>query len=251
MGGAWRSPWGILHCVLVVMASTAAHEVVAEKKCDKTVAGNAAPLTCQGQSKDSAGNASKLGPASPSEITTSDAPTSSGVKESSKDISNSADGSVKLDESEDAEKNSLRGRVKDSSVSAKCSDRASSLSKPAGAPSVSKPHKSNDSKWEAIQAVRAKEGSVGLGHFGLLKRLGCGGIDSVYLSELSGTKCYFAMKIMDKASLASRKKLLRAQTEREILQCLDHPFLPTLYTHFETDKFSCLVMEFCQVTCIP
>ncbi|CBI23515.3 unnamed protein product, partial [Vitis vinifera] len=50
---------------------------------------------------------------------------------------------------------------------------------------------------------------------------------------------------MDKGSLASRKKLLRAQTEREILQSLDHPFLPTLYTHFETEKFSCLVMEFC------
>jgi serine/threonine protein kinase len=67
----------------------------------------------------------------------------------------------------------------------------------------------------------------------------------VYLSELSGTRSYFAMKVMDKTSLASRKKLLRAQTEREILQSLDHPFLPTLYTHFETDKFSCLVMEFC------
>ncbi|TQE02909.1 hypothetical protein C1H46_011467 [Malus baccata] len=49
---------------------------------------------------------------------------------------------------------------------------------------------------------------------------------------------------MDKASLASRKKLLRAQLEREILQSLDHPFLPTLYTHFETEKVSCLVMEF-------
>ena len=53
------------------------------------------------------------------------------------------------------------------------------------------------------------------------------------------------MKVMDKTALASRKKLLRAQTEREILQCLDHPFLPTLYSHFETEKFSCLVMEFC------
>lgn len=53
------------------------------------------------------------------------------------------------------------------------------------------------------------------------------------------------MKVMDKASLASRKKLARAQTEREILQLLDHPFLPTLYTHFETERFSCLVMEFC------
>ncbi|XP_022973122.1 serine/threonine-protein kinase D6PK-like [Cucurbita maxima] len=111
--------------------------------------------------------------------------------------------------------------------------------------SISKPHKSNDLRWEAIQAVRARDGILGLGHFRLLKRLGCGDIGSVYLSELSGTKCYFAMKVMDKGSLASRKKLLRAQTEREILQSLDHPFLPTLYTHFETDKFSCLVMEFC------
>ncbi|KAK2967309.1 hypothetical protein RJ640_004875 [Escallonia rubra] len=171
--------------------------------------------------------------------------------------------------------------VKDSSASAKVSDGASSLAKTSGSAkvsnqadfvesgkssmcrgststdlseestcssfssSISKPHKANDSRWEAIQAVRAKDRVLGVGHFRLLKRLGCGDIGSVHLSELSGTKCYFAMKVMDKAALASRKKLLRAQTEREILQSLDHPFLPTLYSHFETDKFSCLVMEFC------
>ncbi|KAG1362126.1 serine/threonine-protein kinase D6PKL1 [Cocos nucifera] len=111
--------------------------------------------------------------------------------------------------------------------------------------SASKPHKGNDPRWKAILAVRARDGILGMSHFRLLKRLGCGDIGSVYLSELSGTRCYFAMKVMDKASLASRKKLTRAQTEREILQLLDHPFLPTLYTHFETDRFSCLVMEFC------
>ncbi|KAL6651149.1 hypothetical protein ACP70R_010074 [Stipagrostis hirtigluma subsp. patula] len=110
---------------------------------------------------------------------------------------------------------------------------------------VSKPHKGNDPRWKAIHAVRTRDGVLGMSHFRLLKRLGCGDIGSVYLSELSGTRCYFAMKVMDKASLASRKKLNRAQTEREILQLLDHPFLPTLYTHFETDRFSCLVMEFC------
>ncbi|KAI3675760.1 hypothetical protein L1987_85353 [Smallanthus sonchifolius] len=110
---------------------------------------------------------------------------------------------------------------------------------------ISKPHKSNDSRWEAIQAVRSKDGALGLNHFRLLKRLGGGDIGSVYLCELSGMKSYFAMKVMDKVSLEGRNKLTRAETEREILQCLDHPFLPTLYTHFETDKFSCLVMEFC------
>ncbi|KAL0328574.1 UNVERIFIED_CONTAM: Serine/threonine-protein kinase D6PKL2 [Sesamum calycinum] len=178
-------------------------------------------------------------------------------------------------------KKSDHGNGKDSSASTKVSDGASSLAKTSGSAKISdrvdfvesgksslcrgststdvsdestcsslsssanKPHKANDLRWEAIQAVRTKDGVLDLRHFRLLKKLGCGDIGSVYLSELCGTKCYFAMKVMDKASLASRKKLLRAQTEREILQSLDHPFLPTLYTHFETEKFSCLVMEFC------
>ncbi|KZV45082.1 hypothetical protein F511_29403 [Dorcoceras hygrometricum] len=111
--------------------------------------------------------------------------------------------------------------------------------------SANKPHKGNDPRWKAILAVRSRDGVLGMSHFKLLKRLGCGDIGSVYLSELSTTCCFFAMKVMDKASLASRKKLMRAQTELEILQLLDHPFLPTLYTHFETDRFSCLVMEYC------
>ncbi|KAL4388360.1 hypothetical protein GQ457_09G013500 [Hibiscus cannabinus] len=51
-------------------------------------------------------------------------------------------------------------------------------------------------------------------------------IDNVYLSDLSGTR-YFATKIIDKTSPASRKKLSGAQTENEIMQLLDHPFLPT------------------------
>uniref|UniRef100_A0A0D9XBR1 non-specific serine/threonine protein kinase n=1 Tax=Leersia perrieri TaxID=77586 RepID=A0A0D9XBR1_9ORYZ len=258
-------------------ASKAVPDVVLERKCDKAVATSLEML----QSEQQVSKESKIGAASSGGTMRGDVATPSGVKGQDRDSYSVVD-SVKLDGNEDAEKNSMRGSVKDSSASAKCSDRASSLTKVSGSTKVSdhagdmvgsgkssvyrasagsdvsdestcssicssasKPHKSNDSRWEAIQMIRTKEGSLGLGHFRLLKRLGCGDIGSVYLSELSGTKCYFAMKIMDKASLASRKKLLRAQTEREILQCLDHPFLPTLYTHFETDKFSCLVMEFC------
>ncbi|KAJ7532821.1 hypothetical protein O6H91_13G021600 [Diphasiastrum complanatum] len=127
-----------------------------------------------------------------------------------------------------------------SSVSDSNESSCSSLST-----ALNKPHKANDKRWEAIQVTRVRDGPLGLSHFRLLKRVGCGDIGSVYLAELRGSNCYFAMKVMDKGSLASRKKLLRAQTEREILSSLDHPFLPTLYAHFETDKFSCLVMEFC------
>lgn len=112
--------------------------------------------------------------------------------------------------------------------------------------SPSKPHKGNDPRWDAIQRVKcSKNEDLGLGHFRLLKKLGCGDIGSVYLAELREMGCFFAMKVMDRGMLMGRKKLVRAQTEREILGLLDHPFLPTLYSHFETDKFSCLLMEFC------
>ncbi|KAJ0763436.1 putative protein kinase AGC-RSK-2 family [Helianthus annuus] len=146
-------------------------------------------------------------------------------------------GSARVDFVESGKSSMCRG-----STSSNVSDESSCSS---FSSSINRPHKSNDMRWEAIQVVQARDGALGLTHFRLLNRLGCGDIGSVYLAELTWTKTYFAMKVMDKASLASRKKLLRAQTEREILQSLDNPFLPTLYTHFETDKFSCLVMEFC------
>lgn len=108
-----------------------------------------------------------------------------------------------------------------------------------------RPHMSKDLRWEAIIHVQKQHGSVGLRHFKLLKKLGSGDIGTVYLAELTGTNCLFALKIMDTEFLNDRKKLHRAQTEREILQMLDHPFLPTLFAHFTSDRFACLVMEHC------
>nr|GFB53223.1 serine/threonine-protein kinase D6PKL2 [Tanacetum cinerariifolium] len=141
----------------------------------------------------------------------------SGKKESFKDSSASTDGISSGAKTSGSAKTTEKSELVESGKSSICrgststdvSDESncSSLSS-----SMSKPHKSNDSRWEAIQAVRSKDGNLGLSHFRLLKRLGCGDIGSVYLSELSGTKSYFAMKVMDKVSLESRKKLLRAQT---------------------------------------
>ncbi|XP_061362900.1 serine/threonine-protein kinase D6PK-like [Gastrolobium bilobum] len=161
-----------------------------------------------------------------------------------------SDGMLSLDRNCDSTKGSVRGdSLESAKTSASRASDSSGLSDDSNwsniTGSANKPHKGNDPRWKAILAIRLRDGILGMSHFRLLKRLGCGDIGSVYLSELSGTRCYFAMKVMDKASLASRKKLTRAQTEREILQLLDHPFLPTLYTHFETDRFSCLVMEYC------
>ncbi|XP_073006021.1 protein kinase PINOID 2-like [Typha latifolia] len=115
-----------------------------------------------------------------------------------------------------------------------------------------KPHKSNQPEWRAMQALRAAtSGRVGLDHFRLLRRLGSGDLGHVYLCQLRGAGMpqLYAMKVVDKEALALRKndkkKLERAETEKEILRGLDHPFLPTLYADFEARHYSCLVMEFC------
>ncbi|XP_008792077.2 protein kinase PINOID 2-like [Phoenix dactylifera] len=111
-----------------------------------------------------------------------------------------------------------------------------------------KPHKANQAEWEAIRRVQAAAGRVGLDHFRLVRRLGSGDLGNVYLCQLRDPKfsgCLYAIKVADKEALAFRKKLQRAETERDILRTLDHPFLPTLYAEFEAAHYSCLVMEFC------
>ncbi|KAE8734841.1 Protein kinase G11A [Hibiscus syriacus] len=109
----------------------------------------------------------------------------------------------------------------------------------------SRPHMSKNLRWEAICSVWKQHGSLSLKHFKLLKKLGCGDIGTIYLAELTNTNCLFALKVMNNEFLLSQKKIPRAQTEKEIMQMLDHPFLPTLYAYFATEQLSCLVMEYC------
>ncbi|KAK2357778.1 serine/threonine-protein kinase D6PK [Trifolium repens] len=116
--------------------------------------------------------------------------------------------------------------------------------------SNAKPHKANQVAWEAMSRLRLDKGRVGLDHFRLLKRLGSGDIGNVYLCQIRNPvvglpQCFYAMKVIDREALAIRKKLQRAEMEKDILGMLDHPFLPTLYTEFDASHYSCLVMEFC------
>lgn len=108
-----------------------------------------------------------------------------------------------------------------------------------------RPHMSKDLRWEAIHNVQKQHGSVNIRNFKLIKKIGGGDIGSVYVAELIGSNCFFALKILDNELLGVKKKATRAQTEREILQLLDHPFLPTLFSQFTSDKYSCLVIEYC------
>nr|AML77393.1 putative LOV domain-containing protein [Platycodon grandiflorus] len=108
-----------------------------------------------------------------------------------------------------------------------------------------KPHKKFNSSWTAIQKITASGERIGLDHFKPIRPLGCGDTGSVHLVELKGTGELYAMKAMDKSVMLNRNKVHRAIVERDIISLLDHPFLPTLYSSFQTSTHVCLITDFC------
>ncbi|PON75178.1 Phototropin [Parasponia andersonii] len=111
-------------------------------------------------------------------------------------------------------------------------------------PVLPRPHKRDSSSWIAIKRITARGEKIGLHHFKPVKPLGCGDTGSVHLVELQGTGELYAMKAMEKSTMLNRNKVHRACIEREIISLLDHPFLPTLYTSFQTSTHVCLITDF-------
>nr|AML78047.1 putative LOV domain-containing protein [Cercidiphyllum japonicum] len=110
---------------------------------------------------------------------------------------------------------------------------------------VPKPHRKDSPSWRAIQKILDSGEQIGLKHFRPVKPLGSGDTGSVHLVELCGTGEFFAMKAMDKNVMLNRNKVHRACAEREILDMLDHPFLPALYASFQTKTHICLITDYC------
>ncbi|KAG5099520.1 hypothetical protein JHK82_044572 [Glycine max] len=111
-------------------------------------------------------------------------------------------------------------------------------------PVFPRPHKKENPSWIAIQKVAARGEKIGLQHFVPIRPLGCGDTGSVHLVELKGTGELYAMKAMEKSVMLNRNKVHRSCIEREIISLLDHPFLPTLYTSFQTPTHVCLITDF-------
>nr|AML76928.1 putative LOV domain-containing protein [Lindenbergia philippensis] len=112
-------------------------------------------------------------------------------------------------------------------------------------PVFPKPHKRDGAAWTAIKKITEAGERIGLNHFKPIRPLGCGDTGSVHLVELIDGGHLFAMKAMDKSMMLNRNKVHRACIEREIISLLDHPFLPTLYTSFQTPTHVCLITDFC------
>ncbi|CAN4106587.1 unnamed protein product [Withania somnifera] len=66
---------------------------------------------------------------------------------------------------------------------------------------------SSNLRWEAIVCVQRQQGNIGLRHIKLHRKIGGGDIGNVYLSELIGTNCLFAVKVMDNDFLTTLEYL--------------------------------------------
>nr|AML77642.1 putative LOV domain-containing protein [Encalypta streptocarpa] len=108
-----------------------------------------------------------------------------------------------------------------------------------------RPHSANSPSWDAIRRIKKSGQNLGLKDFRPIKPLGSGDTGSVHLVELRETGLVFAMKAMDKSVMMQRNKVHRARAERDILALMDHPFLPTLYSTFQTATHICLITDFC------
>ncbi|KAG9134232.1 hypothetical protein Leryth_019187 [Lithospermum erythrorhizon] len=125
---------------------------------------------------------------------------------------------------------------------------------------TTKTHPSRDTCRDAIGYIMSSTATTTLSFSNLrfLHRLGSGDIGSVYLAEFKPppppnaaaqpplfASALFAAKVMDKKELEGRNKEGRARAEKEILEMLEHPFLPTLYASVDSTRWSCLLTEFC------
>ncbi|KAF5449149.1 hypothetical protein F2P56_029626 [Juglans regia] len=112
-------------------------------------------------------------------------------------------------------------------------------------PVFPRPHRKDSPSWIAIQKITARGEKIGLHHFKPIRPLGFGDTGSVHLVELQGTGELYAMKAMEKSVMLNRNKVHRVCIERAIISLLDHPFLPALYTSFQTSTHVCLITDFC------
>ncbi|GLJ30428.1 hypothetical protein SUGI_0602250 [Cryptomeria japonica] len=80
----------------------------------------------------------------------------------------------------------------------------------------------------------------------LVRELGQGHLSRVFLALHRMSKELYAVKVVRKPSLFQRVGAFKlALREKDILSSLDHPFLPSLFTHFESDNYIFLATKYC------
>jgi serine/threonine protein kinase len=86
-----------------------------------------------------------------------------------------------------------------------------------------------------------------LSDFDILKPpLGKGAFGEVFKARYKKTGNYYAVKFIRRKSICySKKMIIQANLETEIMYKVKHPYILKMHTHFETFKGVYLVLDFC------
>jgi len=82
-----------------------------------------------------------------------------------------------------------------------------------------------------------------LGDFRLVRRLGVGGMASVFLAWQESLGRRVALKVLDRALVQDERARRRFQREAELVAALDHPHIVPVYAVGEADGFAYLAMK--------
>jgi len=92
-------------------------------------------------------------------------------------------------------------------------------------------------KFEERKVVDMKE-------FDLWRFLGAGGFGMVLLAKKRDTQRFYAIKVIDKRILISQNQTHSIYREKEVLACVEHPFIVALRYAFQTEDHLCLVLDY-------
>ena len=92
-------------------------------------------------------------------------------------------------------------------------------------------------KFEQRKVVDMKE-------FDLYRFLGAGGFGMVLLAKKRDTQRFYAIKVIDKRILISQNQTHSIFREKEVLACVEHPFIVALRYAFQTEDHLCLVLDY-------
>lgn len=80
--------------------------------------------------------------------------------------------------------------------------------------------------------------------FDLLKVVGKGSFGKVMQVRRKATGKVYAMKVLKKQQLVARKQVAHTQTERKVLQNIDHPFIVSLRFAFQTPEKLYMILDY-------
>ncbi|KAJ1616720.1 kinase-like domain-containing protein, partial [Pavlovales sp. CCMP2436] len=83
----------------------------------------------------------------------------------------------------------------------------------------------------------------GAGDWERLRALGEGNLAQVFLARHTGSGELAALKVMDKAKLAKARRTERAQVELAVLRAVSHPFVLSLVSAFQDERWAYIVTE--------